>query len=150
MKAKLLEYRTLLESFLSADYKLFPFIESPPEYKALLLRHDIDFDLQLARDMGELENRLGVQSTYFFMLRSPSYNLLERNSAQLVSEIRDQGHHISLHFDPTNYDDFHEGLGFEIDIFHRIFGLSPECITLHRPTEFFLQYDAPIGNIRHT
>jgi hypothetical protein len=150
MQNKLIEYRDLLDKFLNTGYELFPFIESPPKDKALLLRHDIDFDLQLARDMAAVEHQIGVKSTYFLMMRSASYNLLETENAKLVDEIRGFGHHISLHFDPTIYDDFQVGLRQELDIFQRQFGLLPECISIHRPTDFFLQYDSPIDNIRHT
>jgi hypothetical protein len=150
MPTKLIEYRNLLESFLNNGYELSPFIESPPPQQALLLRHDIDFDLQLAREMAAIEHQIGVKSTYFLMLKSASYNLLETENTRLVDQIRADGHQISLHFDPTIYADFQVGLRQELDIFERHFGLSPDCISIHRPTDFFLQYDSPINQIRHT
>lgn len=150
MKSNLILYKRLIEAFLNAGYKSIPFVESPPEKEGLLLRHDVDFDVQLANDLGTLENAIGVKSTFFFMLSSASYNLAEPNNVKAVMALKDAGHHISLHFDPTPYSDFKTGLSEELEIFDRLFGVTPECISIHRPNEYFLRYDSPINNIRHT
>ena len=150
MAERLVEYKKLIETFLKSGYRCFPFVDAPPEEKALLLRHDVDFDLFLARDMAALESEMRVESTYFVMLRSASYNLLEKENSELVSQIGSYGHHISLHFDPTIYEDFTAGLKKELEVFSDFFGLRPECISIHRPKPFFLECDTPIGDIRHT
>lgn len=150
MKANLIRYKQLIEAFLNAGYKTTPFVEAPPEKKGLLLRHDVDFDVQLANELGALENAIGVKSTFFFMLSSASYNLAEQNNVRIVMALKDAGHHISLHFDPTPYSDFKAGLSKELGIFERLFDVTPECISIHRPNEYFLRYDSPINKIRHT
>lgn len=140
----------MLERFLAAGYRPMPFVPEPPERQALLLRHDIDFDVLLAGEMATAEAEMGVRATYFLMLRSASYNLLDGANAATVEQIREGGHSISLHFDPTLYEDFEAGLRQEREIFRSFFGVAPECVSIHRPAEFFLNHDAPIAGVRHT
>lgn len=150
MLSRIYEYAKLIETFLKSGYECIPFIPTPPAENALLLRHDIDFDLAMANKMAALENEMGVKATYFFMLRSASYNLLEIENARLVSQIRKYGHQISLHFDPIIYENFVNGVELELNIFEKFFDMKPECISIHKPAEFFLQYDSLIADIRHT
>ena len=150
MNKRLFEYQKLIETFIEAEYQFVPFIESPPEYGAILLRHDIDFDVQLAKELSFIEDQLEVKSTYFFMVRSASYNLFETENAKSVFAIKESGHNISLHFDPTIYEDFRKGLVTELVLFQKSFGIIPECISIHRPTDYFLKYDSPLNNTRHT
>ena len=41
----------------------------------IFLRHDIDFSIQDALIIAEKEKKLGVKSTFFFMLTSNMYNI---------------------------------------------------------------------------
>ncbi|VTX99065.1 Uncharacterised protein [Campylobacter concisus] len=58
----------------------------------ILLRHDIDVSPKLALEMAKLEHKLGVNSTFFFMVRSPFYNLFSRANDNIVRQIIDMGH----------------------------------------------------------
>ena len=124
MQARLIEYRNLVKKFVEAGYGCIPFVPEPPRSGALLLRHDIDFDLRLAHDMAVVEHELGVRSTYFLMLRSASYNIFEKENAAFVARIGELGHHLSLHFDPTLYEDFNAGLKLELKLLALMSGRS--------------------------
>lgn len=63
-----------------------------------LLRHDVDADLAAALIMAQIENKLGIASTYFIMLRSPLYNLMGSQNHLLVEKILGLGHAIGLHY----------------------------------------------------
>lgn len=146
---KLIEYKKLITEFLNCGYKLCPFDDSPPSKKALLLRHDVDFDVLLAKEMALLEKDMKVKSTYFFMLRSNSYNLLSKENIEAVWEIIELGHNISLHFDPVIYEDFKKGLAFELNLFQNIFKFKPKCISIHRPQTFFVEGKS-LSIVKHT
>ena len=46
----------------------------------IILRHDIDFDVDYALKMAKMENKLNIKSTYFFfLLKSNFYNILNPN-----------------------------------------------------------------------
>ncbi|MBX2889853.1 MAG: hypothetical protein KF734_02885 [Saprospiraceae bacterium] len=143
-------YQDLLEKFLSRNYQFVFFRELTQPMGQLALRHDIDFDTHFALRTAHIEAELGIKATYFFLLRSNFYNILSADDARNVHKIKELGHTVSIHFDPVIYDDFHEGLLLEADIFQRYFNVPVNIISLHRPNQFFREYDSPIKGIEHT
>ena len=134
----LYEYMNLIESFRSEGYRFRGFSDEIQEKGDLLLRHDVDFDVGLALDLAEYESKHSIVSTYFFLLRSDSYNALSIQNYEAIKKIRALGHHISLHFDPLVYDDYVKGLAYELDVFAMLFGVNPKVISIHRPNDDFL------------
>jgi hypothetical protein len=143
-------YEEFLAVFLEHGYRFCFFPELREPYSQLVLRHDVDFDTHLALRMAIQEKELGVRSTFFFLLRSPMYNVLEPQDYENIQLIREMGHVISLHFDPTLYLDFEQGLRVEVEMFRCLFKTEVNIISLHRPSPFFQQHDAPIAGIEHT
>ena len=97
-------YRNLLTSALDVGYEFISFVkaqnltkEKPDQNSGTcILRHDIDVNVNFALKMAQLEHDLGISSTYFFMFRSPFYNLSSRYSQDCVEKIIDLGHEIAL------------------------------------------------------
>lgn len=146
-----LSYEEILNKYLSQGYKAVFFDDfNMSQTKQLILRHDIDFDLSHAYEISKKESELGVQSTYFFMMSSDSYNLLSKDNIDFVKKIHRLGHKISLHFDPLVYDDFIEGFKRERNIFEKIFNVNIDIISIHRPNDYFLNYDQQIDGVDHT
>ncbi|NQU41027.1 MAG: hypothetical protein HQ523_13835 [Lentisphaerae bacterium] len=144
------EYRNLIKSFLERGYETAFFSQSPPETGALILRHDIDFDVGYAHQLSLVEDELGVHSTYFFLLTSRSYNLLEDKAREQIESIKSRGHRISLHFDPTIYSDVEHGAIKEKGIFENVFDTELDYISIHRPSEFYLNNPDAIAGMNHT
>lgn len=145
------DYESFLEDFRKNGYSIAPLTADKLEDQGwLYLRHDIDFDCRLALEMAELEARLGVRATYFFMLCSDSYNLLSEINSTIVKSIKALGHKISIHFDPVRYRDFEAGLRKEISVFESFFQSEVDLISLHRPNDFFLSHDKKISGTSHT
>jgi hypothetical protein len=73
------EYGRLLDEFVVAGYRSLDFsgAHALTRYDEpwLVLRHDIDFCVQAAREMALIEAEKKLTSTYFFLLRTPFYNL---------------------------------------------------------------------------
>jgi len=65
----------------------------------ILWRHDIDIELAAAVRMAELETQEGIQSTYFFMVRSWFYNLMSWEGSRAIRRLLELGHQIGLHCD---------------------------------------------------
>lgn len=131
-------YVNLIESFKNKGYRFRGFDDDIRKKGDLLLRHDVDFDVNLALMLAEHESRIEVSSTYFFLFRSDSYNILSPQNFESIKRIRNLGHHISLHFDPLIYEDYVKGLQDELDFFYRLFGFKPTVISIHRPNDDFL------------
>lgn len=143
-------YDILINKFLENGYNFVKFSEFNQDCGQVALRHDIDYDVELALKCAELEKKLGIFSTYFFLLRGPFYNPFAGKEFAWINEIRNMGHSISLHFDPILYSNFYDGFKFEIDIFKKLFEVDIDIVSIHRPNAFFQNLDAPILNIKHT
>ncbi len=65
-------------------------------------RHDVDISPHRSLSLASLENKEGIRAHYYFLFESRFYNLLEPDVVDLVREIASLGHHIGLHYDPSN------------------------------------------------
>lgn len=100
----------------------------------VVLRHDIDISLRPALEIARLEHERGVQAIYFVLLRSPFYNALSRENAEIISQIYDYGHQIAAHIDLTFYDNDCARALSEIELFARFYPyINTDLMTLHSP-----------------
>ena len=133
------EYKKLLKSFLEQGFYFKKFEEFNVNNNCqVILRHDVDFSLDMAVKMASIEKELGVLSTYYFLLASDSYNLLSKNNSDSIEFIKDMGHSVGLHFDPTAYTDEKSGFEAELAIFERYFG-EVLSMSFHRPSKSVLE-----------
>lgn len=95
-------YRGFLDRLRSDGYRFQSFDDHPAE-GAVLLRHDVDLSVDAALAMARVEADLGVQSTYFFLLSSPLYNVFERETREQIAAIRALGHDVGVHFSTHAY-----------------------------------------------
>jgi hypothetical protein len=99
MPSRLDEYRELLETALEHDYEVcslrrFCRLLSEglrPAKRYLVLRHDIDTGVRTAREMWAIEQRLNINGSYYFRLRT-----LE---GQFMRAIEQRGGEASYHFE---------------------------------------------------
>ncbi len=143
-------YSEFLTTFLERGYRFCFFSDLNEPFLQIALRHDIDFDTHFALRIAEQEKALGIRSTFFFLLRSPMYNPFQPENAENILRIKELGHAVSIHFDPSIYLDFEEGLRKEVEIFHVLARTEVSIVSLHRPSLFFQQHDTPIAGIEHT
>lgn len=80
-------YENLLRLFRKNGYYFSSYHSYNAYEKPVILRHDIDFDIGKAVILAELENSLGVCSTYFVLLTSSFYNVLASDSVRLIKRI---------------------------------------------------------------
>jgi len=109
------------------------------EDQVIMLRHDVDLDLDRAVALAEVEQRHGVSSTYFILLTSPFYNPASASGRERVREIAARGHAVGLHFDPTVYGTLDNVAAFnarcsaEAGQLEHITGVPVETVSFHRP-----------------
>lgn len=113
------------------------------ERKDIIWRHDVEFSPDIALKMAEIENKLGVQATYFFQIHSEFYNTFEPYFTRLLKEIKSLGHHIGLHFDSHYYGiNSVENLDKFIEIdrayFEKVFNIELDTFSFHNTTPFVL------------
>ena len=122
------KYSDLIQQFLDKGYKDIFFDALLGEYNQLIIRHDIDFDCEVAYKMAKVEYGIGIKSSYFFMLSNPIYNVFSEKNKKYIKNIKTFGHNISIHFDFEIGD-----LKKEIDIFESFFDTKIDIISVHRP-----------------
>lgn len=136
-------YRYLLQTALENGYGFIQFSALSDcrqgDHRVCLLRHDCDNDLVAAAALARIENEMGVQSTYFLLLRSAMYNLLSIPSAKLVREIVAQGHALGLHFDEHYYgetraEEFAAHVDREREWLSAEFGVPVNGVSFHQPS----------------
>jgi len=91
-------YRSIIRRALASGYAFAPFsLEPAPSGKRIYLRHDVDYSLEMALKLAEVNAELGVQGTFCVLLRSQIYNLLSAPSLDVVAQIHALGQRVGLH-----------------------------------------------------
>ena len=112
--------------------------------RALLLRHDVDADMEAALSLALTEHELGIKSTYFFMTQSPVYNVFSRRNLQIVKRIISMSHEIGLHSDVCDQHPSQDSIFYhvknEILSFSRMIGIDIKSVSFHQPSTSSLNY----------
>lgn len=109
--------------------------------KSVIWRHDVDFSMHRALKLAQIEKEEGVVSTYFVLLHSEFYNLLEKEISDLVYKIIELGHPIGLHFDANFFGikdekKLEEKLLLEKEFLEKIFPIEVDSFCFHITNEF--------------
>lgn len=139
-------YKNMLHLLREEGYVITDYHEcnSYHEEDIVILRHDIDCSIEKAVKMAELENGMGVCSTYFVLVSSEFYNVATKKNAGLLKKIHAMGHQIGLHFDEMCY----EGKGSgemvimaekEKEILQNVIEMPVTTVSMHRPSKMMLE-----------
>lgn len=133
------DYTYLLKAFLNSGYIFSDYADLDPEKSHVILRHDIDFSLEAARDIARIEADMGIVAHYFILLRTEFYNVCSPSDLIILEEIRDLGHEIGLHFDAAQYDNqmdvIQKAVRRECEILETIVSVPVKSISFHRPAK---------------
>jgi hypothetical protein len=91
------KYKELCETMVKSKYTTLTFtyyfsLKNKPE-KFIILRHDVDRKPENALKMAELENNLGITSTYYFRVKEDIFKSV------ILKEIANMGHEIGYHYE---------------------------------------------------
>jgi len=106
---------------------------------AIILRHDIDLDIEPAGRLAKIEKEHGIRSTYFVMISGNTYNAHASANRRILNEIGGEGFEIGLHFDPTIYgkiskDELQEKVDAEAGALANIVQREIRSVSLHCPS----------------
>lgn len=133
------EYKKLLNEMKKIN-KIYTFKEvSKKLTSGIILRHDIDFDIEKAYNLSKIEEEENIKSTYFVLTTSEIYNPSSVNNRRLLHEMYNKGFEIGLHFDPSVYVNMNEDelinkVKKECNILEDIIGAKIEAVSLHCPS----------------
>ena len=104
--------------------------------KFVILRHDVELDLERALNLAKIENFYGVSST-FFLLPSSDYNIFEETEIKRIRKIIELGHDIGLHYDLeliSKYStDAEKVIRNTIHLLEETYGIKIHAISSHMP-----------------
>lgn len=130
------EYTDTINAFVKRGYQVSSYNDVALNKRHLILRHDIDFSLEAAVHMAELEAAQGWQAYYFILLRTEFYNPLSDAGLASLRKLVALGHQIGLHFDASLYkqaDDLPHAASRECAILASIIEKPVDVLSLHRP-----------------
>ncbi len=96
-------YESLIILLKNSCYEVANYYNWSAYDKCVILRHDIDYDIKKALELANLEENMGVRSTYFVLVTSDFYNIFSATNADMLNKISSLGHEIGLHFDEVRY-----------------------------------------------
>lgn len=138
-------YRKFLSELRENGYKDCLYTNWENYEKTVILRHDIDFSIEAACYLSEIERVAGFCATYFVMLNTDFYNIATARSREMINQIKENGGAIGLHFDETFYSnqDIVQAILKEKEILEMILEIPIQYVSMHRPTSKILE-----GNLR--
>jgi len=132
-------YKKILKEMKTIN-KIYSFksLDSYVEH-GFILRHDIDFDIEKAYSMSNIEKEMDVTSTYFILVTSDLYNILSYKNKNIIRNMASNGFEIGLHFDPVIYGDISlSALQMKVEkecsIIEDIVGSKVQTVSLHNPS----------------
>lgn len=137
----LANYEKCLDSALKNGYTFYKMKEvniALDNEQSIIMRHDVDTQLDVALEMAKIENKKQVYSTFFIRFHSHAYNPMCLKDAYKIRQISKLGHEIGLHYESDFYsiiDSSAElGMSFEIKLLKEIIGKDIVTIAPHEPT----------------
>jgi hypothetical protein len=110
-----------------------------PQRGFCLIRHDVDINPWTALAMARLEREEGVETTYYFRLHTPYYNLMDAATLDVVHEVAGMGHEVGLHYEPGFFLarglDPIAGTRRDIATFEDLVGFRTHTIAQHQPAQ---------------
>lgn len=148
-------YEDILRSIKSNNFVPIFFNQINTYNKEILIRHDIDLDINSALALSRIEKKHGIKSTYFFWLTSPFYNIFDPDNKNKILEIIDLGHEIGLHFDENCYSinnniELISQINLEKNILEKYLNIYIKIVSFHMPSKSLINNNITIGNIDNT
>tara|TARA_R110000868_G_scaffold138329_1_gene352328 strand:- start:47534 stop:48295 length:762 start_codon:yes stop_codon:yes gene_type:complete len=147
-------YRALLESLCNKGYEFKKFDDFNPEKRHILLRHDIDYSLEMALNLAEVEKDMNISSTYYILLTGKFYNPFNACSIKIIKKLLSMGHNVGLHLDASIYsndmNELSKACTQECTLLEQLTQCPVTDVSFHRPAEQLLGYKGNLGGRRHS
>ena len=146
-------YRDLLRAFAALGYAPRFFHDADPQAAHLIMRHDIDYCLDYALPLAEVEAEAKMLSSYFVLMRSEFYNPGTAGATQVLKRLSAMGHEVGVHFDASQYEQDYETLNAacvnECARLEDIVGQAVRSVSFHRPAKALMGMAETLGGRVH-
>jgi hypothetical protein len=132
-------YRALLGRLVSDGCRFASFVDEPRAgSRTIYLRHDVDYSLELALELAEMNNELGIQGTFFVQARADLYNVLAPYEAKRLRDLHLLGQRVALHYVPADDGESDAaGIRDDFELLRRVEPDLDPVFSWHRPMEGF-------------
>lgn len=146
-------YVATISGLVACGYAARSFHDADAEARHVVLRHDVDQSIAIARIMADAEATEGWRSTWFVLVRTEMYNPFSRENAAHLRAMLSQGHEVGLHLDTTHYAGdaaVETGALVEARMLEDITGAPVRMVSFHRPAPERLGGNTRIAGRLHT
>ena len=145
-------YRELITLLKNEGYRFCGYFDHEGNDKRVILRHDIDYSIEQAVKLAEVEKEMGVQSTYFVLLCTDFYNPASKHATDMLRQIHNMGHEVGLHFDEVAYqgcsaEELPALIQREAKLLGDICGFPIRSFSMHRPNRLTLEKDLQVEGL---
>ncbi|MDD2970528.1 MAG: hypothetical protein PHE02_00155 [Lachnospiraceae bacterium] len=143
------EYRKIIE-IVKESGKGANFKEAKKMDQFIIMRHDVEFSVDRAFELSQVEKSMGFTSTYFFQWTNNSYNILSKRNKDIITKMHKDGHAIGLHFATNGLTDIREiqrRIEHEIFAWNMMLEFNVDTFSVHRPSKEVLSADIRVPDI---
>ncbi len=147
-------YEDMLSRLVDNGYEFSDYLSWENKERPVILRHDIDYDLEAAVRMAKIEYDMKISATYFVLVTSDLYNIHSKKSHECIMRIMDYGHSIGLHFDEMRYSEetwnaetIIEKIKVEAKALSEAFDTKISTVSMHRPSKNTLEANIEIEDL---
>jgi hypothetical protein len=116
---------------------------------SILLRHDIDYDLEAADAIRRIEEEAGVRSSFLFLVSTDFYNVASASNRRFLRDLVERGFDVGLHFDPDVHGDrpLDHAFSAERALLESITGRPLRSVSLHNPSahQRYVSFDGVVN-----
>lgn len=139
-------YKNMILLLREYGYTFCDYLNYEKYDKSVIIRHDVDQDLEKALKFSEIEREIGISSIYFVLVTSNFYNIFSKKNKDILRSICENGHSIGLHFDETQYcrtdkEWWKDAIDHEIFLLEQCVGRKVTSVSMHRISKETLEAD---------
>jgi len=151
-------YISLINSLRRNGYVFTDYFSYVNQPQCVIIRHDIDFSLENALLLSEREQKEGIPSFWFVLLKTNFYNIFTSENLRILRAIQKNGGKIGLHFDESQYtlkrnaNEEYQRLLYTFiqkkrDLLGILLDTEINAVSMHRPSLDFLQKELEFPGI---
>lgn len=133
-------YRDLIRQADTTGWSFGSFLDSSvADRRTIYLRHDVDYSLELAVELAELNHELGIPGTFCVQLRAQFYNVFERTETRRLLRLRELGQWVGLHYVIGPEVPTAEAVSREFELLGEVFPDPVPVFSWHQPSPALLE-----------
>lgn len=143
------EYRKII-AIIKESGRAANFHEAKSREQFIIVRHDVEFSVDRAYELSQVEKAMGFTSTYFFQWTNNSYNILSMRNKDIITKMHEDGHVIGLHFALNGLTDIEvikRQIQREINAWNTMLEFDVDTFSVHRPPNSVLAANIKIDGI---